>query len=175
MRGGLLAVALLLDAARAWSAGDVALHRASSAAPRVRAAPCACICINCKWVDRCATYHWVEKQHEQPHVTAAPDFHPDDPQGAFIVASPHAQTSTTAFRGSRPLRCRRACAVQVFIRSEGEAAAAMSNAPDEGAEVARGMITAVLTTEYDVFECASFSEDVGKWVRLMPDAGFVPT
>ena len=51
----------------------------------------------------------------------------------------------------------------------------MSNTPDEGAEGAGGVTTAVLTTEYDVFECASFSEDADKWMRLMPDAGFVPT
>ena len=41
------------------------------------------------------------------------------------------------------------CAVQVFIRNQGE--------------------------EYDVFKCDSFVEDAGKWLRLMPDAGFVPT
>ena len=66
-------------------------------------------------------------------------------------------------------------AVQVFIRSEGEEDAVLNNTPDEGAEGAQGVKAAVLTTEYDVFECASFAEDAGKWLRLMPDAGFVPT
>ena len=32
-----------------------------------------CICINCKWVDRCKTYHDVEKNHEVEHLTSYPD------------------------------------------------------------------------------------------------------
>jgi len=32
-----------------------------------------CICINCKWVDRCKTYHDVEENHEVDHLTAFPD------------------------------------------------------------------------------------------------------
>ncbi|MGB3755866.1 MAG: Ycf34 family protein, partial [Rivularia sp. (in: cyanobacteria)] len=26
-----------------------------------------CICVNCHYVDRCATYNAVETQHQQPH------------------------------------------------------------------------------------------------------------
>ena len=37
------------------------------------------------------------------------------------------------------------------------------------------MVADVLTTEFDVFACDAFVEDQGKWLRLMPDAGFVPT
>jgi Hypothetical chloroplast protein Ycf34 len=33
-----------------------------------------CICINCQYVDRCTTYHAVEHQHQQPHLTNLPDF-----------------------------------------------------------------------------------------------------
>jgi hypothetical protein len=33
-----------------------------------------CICINCEYVDRCNTYHAVEEQHQQAHLTASPDF-----------------------------------------------------------------------------------------------------
>ncbi len=66
-------------------------------------------------------------------------------------------------------------AVQVFIRNEGDAAVQLTGAPDDGAEGADGVKAAVLTTEYDVFGCGSFTEDQGKWLRLMPDAGFVPT
>lgn len=39
-----------------------------------------CICINCDYVDRCAAYHAVEKQHQQPHLTETPDFQPSSPQ-----------------------------------------------------------------------------------------------
>ncbi|MCU0518093.1 MAG: Ycf34 family protein, partial [Oscillatoria sp. Prado101] len=31
-----------------------------------------CICVNCHYVDRCLTYHMVETQHEQPHLTETP-------------------------------------------------------------------------------------------------------
>ncbi|NEQ31288.1 MAG: Ycf34 family protein [Leptolyngbya sp. SIO4C5] len=38
-----------------------------------------CICVNCHYVDRCITYHAVETQHQQPHLTETPDFEPVDP------------------------------------------------------------------------------------------------
>ncbi|MBE9221339.1 Ycf34 family protein [Cyanobacterium stanieri LEGE 03274] len=38
-----------------------------------------CICINCYYVDRCNTYHAVETQHEQPHLTENPSFEPNNP------------------------------------------------------------------------------------------------
>jgi Hypothetical chloroplast protein Ycf34 len=39
-----------------------------------------CICINCEYVDRCTTYHAVEEQHQQAHLTAVPDFEATQPQ-----------------------------------------------------------------------------------------------
>ena len=123
-----------------------ALHvRGLRALPRHRRAlpPSCCICINCKWVDRCQTYHWVETQHEQPHVTAAPTFDPNDPQ------------------------------IQVFIRKEGDADADVMDGADDGST--DGMRSQILTTEYDVFACDAFEEEKGKWLRLMPDADFIPT
>lgn len=38
-----------------------------------------CICINCHYVDNCITYHAVEAQHQQPHLTENPDFEPIEP------------------------------------------------------------------------------------------------
>jgi len=38
-----------------------------------------CICINCNYVDRCQTYHAVETQHQQPHLTDSPNFDPVEP------------------------------------------------------------------------------------------------
>ncbi|MFZ9736599.1 MAG: Ycf34 family protein [Prochlorotrichaceae cyanobacterium] len=38
-----------------------------------------CICVNCSYVDRCITYHAVETQHEQPHLSESPDFDPINP------------------------------------------------------------------------------------------------
>jgi hypothetical protein len=39
-----------------------------------------CICVNCHYVDHCITYHAVETQHEQPHLTDAPSFDPIEPE-----------------------------------------------------------------------------------------------
>lgn len=38
-----------------------------------------CICINCQFVDQCITYHAVETQHQQPHLTDNPTFEPEKP------------------------------------------------------------------------------------------------
>ncbi|MEM9772503.1 MAG: Ycf34 family protein [Cyanobacteria bacterium P01_D01_bin.73] len=38
-----------------------------------------CICVNCEYVDRCQTYHAVEEQHQQPHLTNDPDFEAVNP------------------------------------------------------------------------------------------------
>jgi hypothetical protein len=38
-----------------------------------------CICVNCHYVNRCITYHAVEQQHQQPHLTHLPDFDPVEP------------------------------------------------------------------------------------------------
>jgi len=38
-----------------------------------------CICVNCAQVDRCTTYHAVETQHQQPHLTHHPIFEPINP------------------------------------------------------------------------------------------------
>jgi hypothetical protein len=38
-----------------------------------------CVCINCQYVDRCTTYHAVEGQHQQQHLTETPDFEATQP------------------------------------------------------------------------------------------------
>ncbi len=38
-----------------------------------------CICVNCHYVDNCQTYHEVEAQHQQPHLTDNPTFEPIEP------------------------------------------------------------------------------------------------
>ena len=38
-----------------------------------------CICVNCRWVDRCQAYHSVERQHGATHLNATPDFEPIAP------------------------------------------------------------------------------------------------
>jgi hypothetical protein len=39
-----------------------------------------CICVDCHWVDRCKAYHAVERQHGVPHLSAAPEFEPQEPR-----------------------------------------------------------------------------------------------
>ena len=39
-----------------------------------------CICVDCRWVDRCQAYHAVERQHGAAHLTTAPDFEPRGPR-----------------------------------------------------------------------------------------------
>ncbi|HEY9871911.1 MAG TPA: Ycf34 family protein [Candidatus Obscuribacterales bacterium] len=38
-----------------------------------------CICVNCHYVDRCTTYHAVETQHQERHLTETPVFEPNEP------------------------------------------------------------------------------------------------
>ena len=38
-----------------------------------------CICVNCRYVDSCVTYHAVETNHQQPHLTEMPCFEPVNP------------------------------------------------------------------------------------------------
>ncbi len=39
-----------------------------------------CICVDCRWVDRCQAYHAVERQHAVPHLNTQPDFEPSSPR-----------------------------------------------------------------------------------------------
>ncbi len=39
-----------------------------------------CICVNCRWVDRCKAYHAVERQHGAEHLNVFPDLEPKDPK-----------------------------------------------------------------------------------------------
>lgn len=51
-----------------------------------------CICINCEYVDRCTTYHAVEEQHQQPHLTETPDFEATNPTVNVNIRHPDAST-----------------------------------------------------------------------------------
>jgi hypothetical protein len=39
-----------------------------------------CICVDCRWVDRCQAYHAVERQHGAEHLNPAPDLEPRKPR-----------------------------------------------------------------------------------------------
>jgi len=39
-----------------------------------------CICVDCRWVDRCQAYHAVERQHGAVHLSEDPDLVPEQPR-----------------------------------------------------------------------------------------------
>ena len=41
--------------------------------------------MNCHWVNRCQTYHSVEKQHGVKHLTPNPDFQGNNPSIHIII------------------------------------------------------------------------------------------
>ncbi len=106
-----------------------------------------CICINCKFVDRCQAYRFVEEKHSQPFVSQNPDFMPRD--GTPKMQVPwidifNVFTRVIDFR-------------QVFIRKEGDAQQAQPTAGTV-AEGSRPVSPLSTTIEYDVFECDDFGE-----------------
>ena len=141
--------------------------RPSSRPPRAPAPTC-CICINCKLVDRCKLYHWVEEMHQQPHLTEEADFDPSDPQVRGFGSRDSCEDAEATRRGVWWLVLSRLVAllfptqVQVFLRNEEEAENVADGRP-------------LLTTEYDVFACDAFALDKGRWLRLVPDAEYAPT
>ena len=44
--------------------------------------------LNCHYVDRCVTYHAVEHQHQQPHLSDRPDFDPVNPSINVNIRTP---------------------------------------------------------------------------------------
>ena len=47
--------------------------------------------MNCRWVDRCKTYHAVEEQHGVSHLTNTPDFQGKDPRIHINVVNLNAE------------------------------------------------------------------------------------
>ena len=52
-----------------------------------------CICIDCRWVDRCATQHTVETHHGARYLTPTPDFEPCQPRINVHLRSQGATTT----------------------------------------------------------------------------------
>jgi hypothetical protein len=107
-------------------------------------------------VDRCKTYHWVETQHQQRHVTDTPDFQPAEPQIQVFIRQDPIDASLDAETAAK-------ARTRTPAGSLPESAEDFYDGPTE------------TTTEFDVFACDAFVADQGKWIRLMPDADFIPT
>jgi len=53
-----------------------------------------CICVDCRWIDRCKTYHAVERQHKVKHLTSSPDFEGENPSIHILVKDLENATSS---------------------------------------------------------------------------------
>jgi hypothetical protein len=127
----------------------------------------ACICINCAYVMNCTIYHFVEEQHEQPHLTNEPTFTPrrGSPR-MHVTTRPPTEQDWTKFWQTQE---------GVDNETAARAAAALEDDDNDadGTTPAKVRVSTAsmptLTTEYDVVKCADFILDEGIWVRNMPE------
>ena len=146
-----------------------------------------CICINCSRVTSCQGYHFVETQHDQPHMDENPQFDPQNGSPTIHVhyrsAVPTERAESEFDRMVREHRAEEKRAEEKRVES-GDAGPACevdaeTGMPLHGEE--KYDLSPVTTVEYDVVECADYVEDMGAWVRNMPEEirranpNFVPT
>lgn len=133
-----------------------------------------CICINCARVTNCLAYHFVEEQHAQPHINIKPTWEPRNGSPIIQVnirpnADRKAETELEKMWDEHESQTR-----QAEEAGEGE-----GGAPLVGD--AQYDLSGMTSYEYDVVECEDFVEDMGAWVRNMPEEirranpTFVPT
>ena len=148
--------------------------RSAPAVKRARAAAAhMCICINCRWVDRCTTYHWVETQHDQAHLTLEPDFDPTDPRiQVFIRSDFEDEEEDEGESGGVAAESVGSAATAGDVAGSVDAGEDGKGSVDAGVQLLDGPS---VTTEFDVYACDAFTEDGARWIRLMRGADFVPT
>ena len=134
----------------------IALHKQQRAI-----IPHMCICINCARVIDCKAYHFVESKHNQPHMTESPTFEPRDGAPTIHV---NIRTVTKENRQGEIDR--------MFQEHETETQRAKATQHKESDRLV-GTTTydlgSATTYEYDVVKCADYTEDLGCWVRNMPE------
>ena len=114
-----------------------------------------CICIDCKFVTTCKAYHFVESQHEQPHMAENPTFEPRD--GSPTI---HVNIRTILNREDQERDLQRMWVGQK--RTEKDSQLSLQEESDIDS-------TPMTIYEYDVVSCADFALDKGAWVRNMPE------
>jgi hypothetical protein len=152
-----------------------------------------CICVDCKWVTSCKAYHFVEKKHEQPHMSEEPTFLPREGSPTINVNIRTEQRKPKAGVDKTDDAVARMWKDQIQEENDDEQGDGNigSNSESEPKRDARyyeemGTIEAVntnttTTIEYDVVKCADFVLDKGCWIRNMPEEikrvnpDFVPT
>lgn len=138
-----------------------------------------CICINCSKVTNCKAYHFVESKHSQPHMNNDPTFTPRD--GSPTI---HVNIRTTRENKDEMKRLWSEH-VEETRKAEEKMTAASSDKNDLQENKLIGEkkydLSVKTTYEYDVVACEDFVEDIGCWIRNMPEEikfanpNFVPT
>jgi hypothetical protein len=127
----------------------------------------ACICINCAYVTNCTIYHFVEEQHEQPHLTNDPTFTPrrGSPRMHVTTRPPTEQDWTKFWQTQEGVKDETAARAAAYLEEDDNSA--------DGTTPAKVRLSAASlpapTTEYDVVKCADFILDEGIWIRNMPE------
>ena len=146
-----------------------------------------CICINCARVTSCQGYHFVESMHSQPHMDADPQFDPRDGSPTIHVNYRTVMSDRAESEFERMMREHKAEEerAEENVKKEQADTAGRTCEVDEDGQPLHGEkkydLSPTTTVEYDVVECADYVEDMGIWVRNMPEEirkanpNFVPT
>lgn len=156
-----------------------------------------CICVDCKWVTSCKAYHFVEKKHEQPHMSEEPTFLPREGSPTINVNIRTEQRTPKPKAGvvdKTDDALARMWKDQIREDNDEQGDGESNSDSESNSEPKRdaryyeetGTIEAIntnttTTIEYDVVKCADFVLDKGCWIRNMPEEmkrvnpDFVPT
>lgn len=149
-----------------------------------------CICINCKHVTNCGAYHFVEEKHEQPHISKSPTFEPRNGSPTIDVhMRPVVGKSDEEERMKREHKAEEekaeaaAAAAGSGVMAPGSGvmapgsgvmapgSGALQNPTDSSVLIGETVydMRPEMTLEYDVVSCEDFLEDMGAWVKNMPE------
>ncbi|KAL7462534.1 hypothetical protein ACHAXS_002914 [Conticribra weissflogii] len=161
---------LTFDAASSYNPRRKGTHHRSSSLQM-------CICIHCARVTNCSAYHFVEEQHNQPHINSNPTWEPRNGSPTIQV---HIRPDGDR-KAERELE-------KMWDEHEDETRLAEAKAQMETSGGDNPLVgskqydlSAVNTYEYDVVQCEDFLEEKDAWVKNMPEEirlanpHFVPT
>jgi hypothetical protein len=152
-----------------------------------RYCPLYCICINCSRVIDCTAYHFVETKHEQPHMTLQPTFTPRNGSPTIHVNvrtkrsskntmqqiwSEHVQETQQAMKTATTKSTTTNVINHDSEMTPNHFDDDKKNRKEELAVLHGNTIydvQPVTTYEYDVVSCQDYREDIGCWIRHMPE------
>ncbi|KAL7515630.1 hypothetical protein ACHAXN_013285 [Cyclotella atomus] len=137
-----------------------------------------CICIHCKHVTNCIAYHFVEKQHRQPHMNNDPTWEPRD-------GSPTIEVNIRKGRGIDEELAKMTVEHEEETRKAEEAFMRENNGELPEDAILHGEtkydVSGAVAYEFDVVACEDFVEERDIWVKNIPEEirlanpDFVPT